>query len=204
MCVCVQMKRNFWKFSVAETLRQAALQFSGHIQTWQLTFHRQVVDKKIKKRERNNGEKSIQESEEKKTQILKYKQQICSVTFLLKFGYIARVCVRACYNRLSRLMIHFCIVSYITKKSVRVIKHRTIKACGEMEVYLHVFLTSALNGGVVSFTPRPLHPRGKSPWHSLVRRIGGPPSRCGSFGEKTDSLPFRESNFDSSATKPVA
>jgi hypothetical protein len=43
------------------------------------------------KRERNNGEKSIQESEEKKTQILKYKQQICSATFLPEFGYIARV-----------------------------------------------------------------------------------------------------------------
>jgi hypothetical protein len=41
--------------------------------------------------ERNNGEKSIQEIEEKKTQILKYKQQICSVTFLLQFDYIARV-----------------------------------------------------------------------------------------------------------------
>jgi len=31
---------------VAETLRHAALKFSGHIQTWQLTFHRQVFDKK--------------------------------------------------------------------------------------------------------------------------------------------------------------
>jgi hypothetical protein len=27
---------------------------------------------------------------------------------------------------------------------------------------------------VVSFTPRPLNPQGKSPWYPLDRRVGGP------------------------------
>jgi hypothetical protein len=35
-------------------------------------------------------------------------------------------------------------------------------------------LTSALDGGVVSFTPRPLYPQEKSPRYPLDRRLGGP------------------------------
>jgi hypothetical protein len=35
---------------------------------------------------------------------------------------------------------------------------------------------------VVSFTPRPLYPQGKSPWYSLDRRLGGPQSRSGGGG----------------------
>jgi hypothetical protein len=30
---------------------------------------------------------------------------------------------------------------------------------------------------MVSFTPRPLYPQGKSPWYPLYRRLGGPQSR---------------------------
>jgi hypothetical protein len=36
---------------------------------------------------------------------------------------------------------------------------------------------------LVSFTPLPLYPRGKNPWYSLDRRLGGPQSRPGSYGE---------------------
>jgi hypothetical protein len=36
---------------------------------------------------------------------------------------------------------------------------------------------------VVSFTPRPLYLRGKSPWYPLDRRSGGPQSRSGRRGE---------------------
>jgi hypothetical protein len=36
---------------------------------------------------------------------------------------------------------------------------------------------------VVNFTPRPLYPRGKSPRYPLERRLGGPQSRSGRFGE---------------------
>jgi hypothetical protein len=35
---------------------------------------------------------------------------------------------------------------------------------------------------VVSFTPRPLYPQGKSPWYPLDRRLGGPQSRSGRGG----------------------
>jgi len=52
-----------------------------------------------------------------------------------------------------------------------------------MEVELHAFLTSAIDGAEFSFTPRPLYPRGKSPWYPLVRRVAWPQSRSGSDGE---------------------
>jgi hypothetical protein len=37
---------------------------------------------------------------------------------------------------------------------------------------------------VVSFTRRPLYPRGKSPRYSLDRRLGGPQSRSERYGEE--------------------
>jgi hypothetical protein len=37
---------------------------------------------------------------------------------------------------------------------------------------------------VVSFTPRPLYPRGKSPRYPLDRRLNGPQSRSGRRGEE--------------------
>jgi hypothetical protein len=55
---------------------------------------------------------------------------------------------------------------------------------------------------VVSFTPRPLYPQGKSPRYPLYRRLGGPQSQSGRRGEK--SFPYRDSNFDLSAVQPVA
>jgi hypothetical protein len=36
-----------------------------------------------------------------------------------------------------------------------------------------------------SFTPQPLYPRGRSPHYPLDRRLGGPHSRSGRFGEVT-------------------
>jgi hypothetical protein len=36
---------------------------------------------------------------------------------------------------------------------------------------------------VVSFTPRPLQPLGKSPWYPLDRRMGRPQSRSGRSGD---------------------
>jgi len=47
--------------------------------------------------------------------------------------------------------------------------------------------------GVVSFTPRPLYPQGKSPWYPLDRRLGGPQSCSGHGGEE---LPDIMSNSD--------
>jgi hypothetical protein len=43
---------------------------------------------------------------------------------------------------------------------------------------------------VVSFTPRPLYPQGKSPWYPLDRRMGGSQSRSGRGGEETGSQPL--------------
>jgi hypothetical protein len=40
---------------------------------------------------------------------------------------------------------------------------------------------------VVSFTSRPLYPRGKSPWYPLNWRLGGPQSRSKHGGEDKNS-----------------
>jgi hypothetical protein len=39
-------------------------------------------------------------------------------------------------------------------------------------------------------TPRLLYPQGKSPWHSLVRRMSGSQSRSGRCGEEKNSQPL--------------
>jgi hypothetical protein len=64
-----------------------------------------------------------------------------------------------------------------------------MKTYGVVDVWINVFLTSALVGGVVSFTPLPLIPRGKSPRYSLERRLGGPQSRSGLRGEEKNLEP---------------
>jgi hypothetical protein len=58
-----------------------------------------------------------------------------------------------------------------------------MKAYGGVDVQIHVFLTLALVGGVVSFTPLKLYPRGKSSRYPLDRRLGGPLSQSGRYGE---------------------
>jgi hypothetical protein len=56
-----------------------------------------------------------------------------------------------------------------------------MKMYGAVNVYIHIFLTSALVGGKwsASFTPRPLYPGGKNPRYPLYRRLGGPQNRSG-------------------------
>jgi hypothetical protein len=59
---------------------------------------------------------------------------------------------------------------------------------------------------VVSFTPRPLYPQGKSPWHTLDRKLGGPQSRSGRGGEEKNSQPtpgIKPLNPDHPARSPV-
>jgi hypothetical protein len=56
---------------------------------------------------------------------------------------------------------------------------------------------------MVSFTPRPLYPQGKSPWYPLDRRLGGLQSCSGRSGEKNSQLP-RESNPRTPIIQPVA
>jgi hypothetical protein len=43
---------------------------------------------------------------------------------------------------------------------------------------------------VVSFTPRPFYPQGKSPWCTLDRRLCGPQNRSGRGGEEKNSQPL--------------
>jgi hypothetical protein len=58
---------------------------------------------------------------------------------------------------------------------------------------------------VVSFTPRPLYPRGRSPLYPLDRRLGGPQSRSGRHGEVKilESTGTRTSTPRSSCPSPV-
>jgi hypothetical protein len=59
---------------------------------------------------------------------------------------------------------------------------------------------------VVSFTPRPFYPQGKSPWYPLDRRLGGPQSRSGHGGEEKNSQPpsgIEPQNPDRPARSPA-
>jgi hypothetical protein len=59
---------------------------------------------------------------------------------------------------------------------------------------------------VVSFTPGPLYPQGKSPRYSLDRRLGEPQSRCERRGEEKilDPTRTRTPTPRSSSPQPVA
>jgi hypothetical protein len=57
---------------------------------------------------------------------------------------------------------------------------------------------------VVSFTPRPLYPRGKSPRYPLVRKLGGPQSRSGISGEENILDPTGTGTANPSVVQPVA
>ena len=59
-----------------------------------------------------------------------------------------------------------------------------------VEVQLHSFLTSALDGSVWSVYARPLDPRGKSPRYPMNKRLGEPMSRSGLFGKEKNLLPL--------------
>jgi hypothetical protein len=57
-----------------------------------------------------------------------------------------------------------------------------------VDVQLHAFLTSALDGGELSASrPGRFTSQGKSPWYPLDRRLGEPQSRSGRGGEEKNS-----------------
>jgi hypothetical protein len=65
-----------------------------------------------------------------------------------------------------------------------------MKAYGGVDVQLHSFFDLGTRWRwVVSFTPRPLYPQGKSPSYPLDRSLGGPQSRSGRGGEEKNSQP---------------
>jgi hypothetical protein len=55
---------------------------------------------------------------------------------------------------------------------------------------------------VVSFTPQPLYPKGKSRWYPLDRRLGGPQSRSRRGGEEKNSQP--QPGIEPRIIQPVA
>jgi hypothetical protein len=57
---------------------------------------------------------------------------------------------------------------------------------------------------VVSFTPRPLYPRGKSPWFPLDKRLGGPQNWSGRLGEEKILDRIGAQNSNSSVIQPIA
>jgi hypothetical protein len=56
---------------------------------------------------------------------------------------------------------------------------------------------------MVSFSPRPPYPQGKSPYYPLYRRLGGPQSRSGHGGEEKNFSPWQDSNPDHPARSPA-
>jgi hypothetical protein len=53
---------------------------------------------------------------------------------------------------------------------------------------------------VVSFTPRPLYPQGKTPWYPLDRRLGRPQGPSGLSGEDKNYIPFKSLVFNKQFT----
>jgi hypothetical protein len=63
--------------------------------------------------------------------------------------------------------------------------HKKVRHIGVVKVYLHSFLTSALDG-VVNITPRPLYPQEKNPdTHCVGSRSG-----LDVFGSERNLLPL--------------
>jgi hypothetical protein len=58
-----------------------------------------------------------------------------------------------------------------------------MKMYRKVDVYIHIFLTSALVGGEWSSSRPAALPPGRSPRYPFYRRFGGPQSRSGRYGE---------------------
>jgi hypothetical protein len=84
------------------------------------------------------------------------------------------------------IIIIIIIIMLKVKLSLHVTEHHAMK--GEWRYSCTHSLISALDG-VVSFTPRPIYPQGKSPRCPLNRRLGGPQSRSGRSGEEKNYQP---------------
>jgi hypothetical protein len=76
------------------------------------------------------------------------------------------------------------------KLSLCLTKHHAMKTYwGSGGIAPHILDLGTRCRWVISFTPRPLYPQGKSPWYPLDRRLGGPQSRSGRGGEEKNSHP---------------
>lgn len=75
-------------------------------------------------------------------------------------------------------------------KNLNVVSLHAMKTYGGMEVQLRVFLTSAQDGTVGSFTPLPPYHEARSLRYPLNRQLGGTHSRFGRFGGEINSFPL--------------
>jgi hypothetical protein len=79
---------------------------------------------------------------------------------------------------------------YKRKVSLCLTKHNAMKTYwGSGDIAPLILVLGTRCRWVVSFTPWPLYPQGKSPWYPLDRRLGGPQSRSGRGGEEKNSQP---------------
>jgi hypothetical protein len=85
------------------------------------------------------------------------------------------------------------------KLSLCLIKHHAIKIYVEVEVWLHAFLTSVLDGGDWSAS----HPGSFIPRYPLARRLGGPPSWSGCCGEENNVLKGIKPRFPGSPARTL-
>jgi hypothetical protein len=69
-----------------------------------------------------------------------------------------------------------------------------MQACGEVEVYLHVYLTSALDG---SELPRPVYAWENSPHGDLVRGLVGPRTGLDAVDGRKTFCPYQVDPFHS-------
>jgi hypothetical protein len=76
-------------------------------------------------------------------------------------------------------MLSLCLTKHYAKKTY----------CGSAGIAPRILDLGTRWRWVVSFTPRPLYPQGKSPYNLLDRRLGGPLSRSGRDGEEKNSQP---------------
>ena len=60
------------------------------------------------------------------------------------------------------------------------------------ELYFHPFITSIEDKVIGQLHASAVLPLGKNHWYPLNRRLGGPQSRCGLFGEEMCFLPLPE------------
>jgi hypothetical protein len=84
-----------------------------------------------------------------------------------------------------------CKVKVKVKLSLCLTKHHSMKmywASGGIAP--HILYLRTRWRWVVSFTPRPLYPQGKSSWYPLNRRLRGPQSRSGRGSEEKNSQPL--------------
>jgi hypothetical protein len=84
---------------------------------------------------------------------------------------------------------------YISLRPCALTEHHTMKAYwGNGGIALRILDLGIRWRWVISFTPRPLYPQGKSPWYPLRRNWVGPRTGLNAVVRRIISSPYRDSN----------